>query len=1101
MESTITLSVVRIFFNFCIRAASVLALVAAPSALAQREYMIPLLLADGDPFREGFARIINHSVVAGSVSIVAIDDEGTRSSAITLSLPARGAVHFNSGDLESGNPAKGLAGGVGDGVGDWRLQLTTDLEIEPLAYIRTRDGFLTSVHEIAPLGGVVPIFNPASNDRQRSLLRVINPTDSAVSVWASGRDDSGKTAFGRAFEEGRDGGYVTFDLQAGAARTLTAQELEAGGEGFDGALEDGVGKWQLVFGDAPILAMSLLESPTQHLTNLSTLRAYRSRTVPLMLSDNDPAMHGFIRIVNVSDESGTVEVRAIDDSGKEVGPVTLPLEPRQARHFNSRDLETGAPAKGIAQGLGSGTGNWRLEFSSNLWIDVSAFVRTKDGFVTSMHDVGRRAWRSQETGQGTEGHLRWRYHLPTFNPASNTRQRSLLRLVNPSNRDVEVEIEGIDDSGSPSLGKVRLTLAANESKEVSSLALERGEGLHGMFGDGKGKWQLYVSADGPVFAQSLMRSADGQLTNLSRTYLGGEDQAADSYKLNWTAPDSRAGNSVAPAGDFDGDGLSDLLVGVPAGDSEGSEPPGSAYLFLGSSLSRLDSGSGLPDGQIELGDSLSDQGAWQFVGEADASEAGASVASASDGNGRPALLVGSPGFGPQATRAGAAYFISGSAPAAADAEDGGADGVVSLSHIAAQPGSWKFVGEAPNDVAGASVAAAGDVDGDGVDDILIGAPGERPDDTDEEVSLPGAFYLASGAALAQADQSDGQADGVIELGGLAQQPNSWKFVGEHDFSWTGVSLASAGDVNGDGRSEVLVGAPGYDGEQESSIGAAYLISPSDLASMDAADGTPDGVIDLANVAAQPRSWKFTGADVEDSEDYHVGQSVSSAGDIDGDGRADLLIGRWDIIYEPGPIYLITAAALPALDAEDGRQDGTIDLRHVGSEGRSWRLEAKLQSDSGFYYTYPSAVASAGDVDGDGLSDILVGTQNGGWPTDFPYTRRLYRAAFLISARDLALLDAEDGDLDGTIDLDAERFEAVSSWQFVGEGDDDAGSSVASAGDVNGDGLADLLIGANQSGVRAGAAYVLSATDLNALDLADGRADGYIRLGTIVRNGN
>ena len=269
---------------------------------------------------------------------------------------------------------------------------------------------------------------------------------------------------------------------------------------------------------------------------------------------------------------------------------------------------------------------------------------------------------------------------------------------------------------------------------------------------------------GQCSRKSLMRSAGGQLTNLSRTYFGGEDQAVDSYKLNWTAPDSRAGSSVASAGDFDGDGLSDILVGAPAGDSEDSEPPGLAYLFLGSSLSRLDSGSGLANGQIELGDSLPDQGAWQFVGEADASEAGASVASVSDHNGGAALLVGSPGLGSQATRAGAAYFISTAAPAAADAEDGMADGVVSLGHIAAQPGSWKFVGEAPYDVAGSSVAAAGDIDGDGVDDILIGAPGERPDDTDEEISLPGAFYLASGASLPQADQSDGQADGVIGIG-------------------------------------------------------------------------------------------------------------------------------------------------------------------------------------------------------------------------------------------------------------------------------------------------------------------------------------------------
>ena len=1064
--------------------------------------MIPLLLADGDPFREGFARIINHSEVDGSVRIVAIDDEGTQSAAITLSLPARGARHFNSGDLENGNPAKGLSGGAGDGVGDWRLALTTDLEIEPLAYVRTRDGFLTSVHGIVPLGRFVPIFNPASNDRQRSLLRVINPAEAPVRVSLTGQDDSGEFTLDRAFEAGRDGGYVAFDLPAGAARTFTAQELEAGGEGLDGALGDGVGKWQLFFnGGAPTLAMSLLESPTGHLTNLSTQRAYRSRTVPLLLSNGDPAVHGFTRILNLSGEPGIVEVRAIDDSGRKSRRVTLPMDGSQARHFNSRDLEIGSPQKGIHQGLGSGVGNWRLDFRSNRWIDVSAFVRTKDGFVTSMHDVGRRLRRGHEAGQDAGTPVRWRYHLPTFNPASNTRQRSLLRLVNPSNRDVEIELEGVDDSGRPSLGKVHLTLAANESREVTAVALERGEDLHGMFGDGQGKWRLVVSADGPIFAQSLMRSPGGQLTNLSRTYFGGEDQAVGSYKLNWTVPESRAGDSIASAGDFDGDGLSDLFVGAPAGDSEDSDLPGSAYLILGSALPRLDADSGGSDGRIELGGTPPDQGVWQFVGESGDSLAGASVASVGDRQGGAAILVGSPGFGPRGERVGAAYLIAASAPLAADKEDGVADGVVSLGHISAQSGSWQFVGEAPHDVAGSSVAAAGDVNGDGVADWLIGAPGDHPDGGDAEVALPGTFYLASGASLSQADQTDGKADGIIELGRLARQPNSWKFLGEHNLSWTGASLASAGDVDGDGLPELLVGAPGYDGKRGATIGAAYLISPSDLASMDAADGAGDGVIELANVAAQPRSWKFTGADLEESEDYRVGQNVSSAGDIDGDGRADLLIGRWDIVFEPGPIYLITAAALATLDAEDGSGDGTINLGHVGRISGSWRLQAKFSADGRRYHTYPSDVASAGDVDGDGLSDILVGTRNGGWSKAGPNYGRLSRAAFLISARDLVSLDAEDGYLDGTIDLDAERFEAISSWQFVGEGGDNAGNTVAAAGDVNGDGLADFLIGANRAGVRAGAAYVLSAADLNALDQADGSVDGYIQLGAIVRSGH
>ena len=58
-------------------------------------------------------------------------------------------MQFNSGDLEEGAPSKGLSGGVGEGEGSWRLELVSDLEIEPLAYIRTADGFVTSIHEVS----------------------------------------------------------------------------------------------------------------------------------------------------------------------------------------------------------------------------------------------------------------------------------------------------------------------------------------------------------------------------------------------------------------------------------------------------------------------------------------------------------------------------------------------------------------------------------------------------------------------------------------------------------------------------------------------------------------------------------------------------------------------------------------------------------------------------------------------------------------------------------------------------------------------------------------------------------------------------------------
>ena len=228
-------------------------------------YLFP---SASDLLREGFVRVINHSARAGEVTIVAVDDSGRRYNSVTLSIDANETVHFNSRDLETGNAGKGLAGNTGPGEGAWRLGFSSDLNIEVLSYIRTEDGFLTAMHDVAPAADGthrVAIFNPGSNDRQRSRLRLINPTNGVAEITIRGRDDSGS----------RSVGQVSVSLGAGAAREITASALEAGtGTSFDGTLGDGSGKWRLeiVSGQA-IVAMSLLESPSGHLTNLSTAPA------------------------------------------------------------------------------------------------------------------------------------------------------------------------------------------------------------------------------------------------------------------------------------------------------------------------------------------------------------------------------------------------------------------------------------------------------------------------------------------------------------------------------------------------------------------------------------------------------------------------------------------------------------------------------------------------------------------------------------------------------------------------------------------------------------------------------------------------------------
>ena len=181
-----------------------------------------------------------------------------------MSLGANETKHFNSDDLESGNPGKGLTGSTGVGDGDWRLELTSDLAIEVLVYLRTTGGLLTAMHDtVPPEGDVYRIgtFNPDTEVEHASRLRLVNPGEATAQVAITGIDDLGEMAAGE----------VTLAVLPGASRTLTSQELEVGGDGFEGALGDGAGRWQVsVESEQPVLVLNLLSSPTGQITNLSS---------------------------------------------------------------------------------------------------------------------------------------------------------------------------------------------------------------------------------------------------------------------------------------------------------------------------------------------------------------------------------------------------------------------------------------------------------------------------------------------------------------------------------------------------------------------------------------------------------------------------------------------------------------------------------------------------------------------------------------------------------------------------------------------------------------------------------------------------------------
>ena len=481
--------------------------------------LVPLFPAASDEVRQGFVRVINHSARAGTVAIVAIDDAGDGRHELTLGLGPNEAAHFNSEDLEVGNADKGLTGATGAGEGDWRLELTSELDIDVLAYIRTKDAFLTSMHDLVPVGADghrVVTFNPGDNRKQVSQLRLINAGSESATVTIEGIDDRGEP-----------GNRIEVSVPSGAATTLTAEQLESGDPGMgdgsgDAGIGNGSGKWRLaVTADQPIHVMSLLASPTGHLTNLSSVPATRGAatlTVPLLPAAGDASnQQGFVRVINHADLAAEVHITAFDDTGVEHGPLTLAIEAKQTVHFNSDDLESGAPNKGLSGDIGDGEGDWRLDFNSEAEIEVLAYVRVTEradgtnadvaGFLTAMHDVAPSSTNT--------------HRVPFFNPATNTKQVSRLRLVNQGAEPASVTISGIDDRGESPGSAVQITVPARGTHTLSAAQLEPdANDRQGALKDGQGKWRLVVESDRPITVLNLMESADGLLTNLSTTPSG-----------------------------------------------------------------------------------------------------------------------------------------------------------------------------------------------------------------------------------------------------------------------------------------------------------------------------------------------------------------------------------------------------------------------------------------------------------------------------------------------------------------------------------------------------------------------------------------------------
>ena len=405
------------------------------------------------------------------------------------------------------------------------------------------------------------------------------------------------------------------------------------------------------------------------------------------------------------------------------------------------------------------------------------------------------------------------------------------------------------------------------------------------------------------------------------------------FRLDGVASPDRSGYSVSSAGDINGDGVDDVIVGAFGADPNGIYS-GSSYVVFG-----RDAAAAGPFNPVLALSTLDGSNGFRIDGVASFDFSGGSVSAAGDvnGDGVDDVVIGANGA-PNGNQSGSSYVVFGRDAAVA----GTFDPVLALSALDGSNG-FRIDGVALDDLSGISVSAAGDVNGDGVDDVIIGASDAEPNGT-----YSGSSYVVFGRDTAAA----GPFDPVLDLSAL-DGSNGFRIDGVASGDFSGRSVSAAGDVNGDGVDDVIVGA--YRAEPNGSdSGSSYVVF-----GRDAAVGGFAAILDLSALDGS-NGFRIDGVVAGDNS----GTSVSAAGDVNGDGVDDVIVGAYRA--EPNGSDSGSSYVVFGRDAAAGGFAAVLDLSALDG-GNGFRLDGVALSDQS-----GRSVSAAGDVNGDGVGDVIVG---------------------------------------------------------------------------------------------------------------------------------